>query len=67
MELIAHCLVQVSLNSTAPVARYCFVRHVFLEGGVAVAVISGFSGAIFPLAWPMMVSSFRFADENPPT
>jgi hypothetical protein len=35
-----------------------------LEGGVAVAVISGFSGAIFPLAWAMMVSSFRFADET---
>ena len=64
VELIAHCSVQVSLNSTAPVARYFFVRH---EGGVAVALISGVSGAIFPLAWPMMVSSFRFADETLPT
>ena len=28
MELIAHSLVHTSLNSTAPVARRCLLRHV---------------------------------------
>jgi hypothetical protein len=63
VELIAHCRVQVSLNSTAPVARYSFVRHEFLGGGLVVPVLSALAGAASPLAYATTISFFGFAGE----
>ena len=63
VESIDHCRVQMSLNSTAPVARYSFVRHEVLGGGLVVPVLSALAGAGSPLACATTISFFGFAGE----